>query len=331
MLKILCLTPASGYRHTNIDDMGTHLMIWRASALALALGLSLIPAQAVATSVEWVASEERAEERPAFYRVVQSVNLSLSDHVRALPTPQMLQSDPHAARANLRAWVAEGRVMVASQRRQLADGYSEASLLPEQNAAALAQTEALVRFMDGLDILFDEFDHYSASTARLLQFEPWFVDAYYDSQQLVIRIGQELILAQARMEPDPVVASSLRVFAYSADIQLELARAGHNRAHASYLDAREMADNFDRAAADMAEALALAQAAIELAGNDEQGWGDSLNYEAQILRETLSVADDMRSRAGMSLAGRYQGLDRLVELYRNRPTRDMVFASSLVL
>jgi|688.fasta_scaffold464044_2 hypothetical protein len=302
-------------------------MIGPVFLLALALG-ACVPAARASNGETEIAS---AAQPLAFDRVAQSVNLNLSDHVGASPTPQMLQTDPDAAWAALRQWVADGRILVAAQRRQLQTAYVEAQLSPSGRSAAHDQQQTLLRFMDGLDILFDAFDAYSASSATLLRNQPWFVDAYYDSRLLAIRIGQDLILAKARTEQDPIIASSLRVFARSADIQLELARAGHNRAHASYLDAQEMADNFSRAAAGMAEALAAAQAAIALAGDDPRGWGDSLHYEALILQETVKVAEQMRARSGLSHAGRASILDGLVELYRHRPSRDMVFASSLTL
>ncbi|MBU6407079.1 MAG: hypothetical protein KGS44_08070 [Alphaproteobacteria bacterium] len=97
-------------------------MIGPVFLLALALG-ACVPAARASNGETEIAS---AAQPLAFDRVAQSVNLNLSDHVGASPTPQMLQTDPDAAWAALRQWVADGRILVAAQRRQLQTAYVEA-------------------------------------------------------------------------------------------------------------------------------------------------------------------------------------------------------------
>jgi hypothetical protein len=81
----------------------------------------------------------------------------------------------------------------------------------------------------------------------------------------------------------------------------------------------------------MSQALDAANQALLTAPGDTEGWAEALAYEAQIVQETRAVAASLRNGPGLTLAGRTAGLDRLIQLYRNRPDRDMIFASSMVL
>lgn len=302
-------------------------MDWRKSAAALMAALVLSSGPALATTDDWVVTSEQLE----YSRIIQSVNLALSDQVRSLPSPDLVRRSPEEARARLETWVAESRLVIADQRRKLED--SSRYVMPEPAAAVEieAQRRALLRFIDGLDILVEQFDYYSRSARNLQVNADWCLDAYYDAQLLGIRVVRDLTASQARLEQDPLVSRSLNVFAHSADIQILLALASHNRAHAAHLNALEWANNLSRSAEAMSIALAAADQSLQAASGDTEGWAEALAYEARIVAEARAVADALRTGPGVTLAGRTAGLDRLIVLYRNRPDRDMIFASSLVL
>jgi hypothetical protein len=306
------------------DEMA---MTWPKSAQALIVAMVLAAGPALATTDDWVAASERLE----YSRIIQSVNLALADQVRALPSPDLVRRSPEEARARLETWVTESRLVLAAQRFKLED--PSQYVMPDPAAAVEidAQRRALGRFIDGLDILVEQFDYYSQSTRRLEVNADWCLDAYYDAQLLAIRVVRDLTASQSRLEVDPLVSRSLNVFAQSADIQILLALASHNRAHAAHLNALEWANNLSRSAEAMSQALDAANQALLTAPGDTEGWAEALAYEAQIVQETRAVAASLRNGPGLTLAGRTAGLDRLIQLYRNRPDRDMIFASSMVL
>jgi hypothetical protein len=189
------------------DEMA---MTWPKSAQALIVAMVLAAGPALATTDDWVAASERLE----YSRIIQSVNLALADQVRALPSPDLVRRSPEEARARLETWVTESRLVLAAQRFKLED--PSQYVMPDPAAAVEidAQRRALGRFIDGLDILVEQFDYYSQSTRRLEVNADWCLDAYYDAQLLAIRVVRDLTASQSRLEVDPLVSRSLNVFAH---------------------------------------------------------------------------------------------------------------------
>ena len=266
-----------------------------------------------------------------FARVVQSVNLAVSDQIWAMPSPSVLDRSPTEAQTALVDWIETSRTLAAAQRRMLTQTATPQDADPRRQAALQAQDAIMHRYLESLELLLEELDYYAASAARLSQHEAWFADAFYDGRTLALRVQHELALSQADLSEDPLAASGLRVLAYSTQVQLELARAAHNRAHASFLNAREIADNLTRAADAMRAALQEAAPLLAERGEDADGWRLALAYEADIADAAMLAAQALRSQTSVSWAGRGAEMNRLVELYRARPARTTSFAMTFTL
>lgn len=287
-------------------------------------GLAVIAALAMAFPMKADALTREEE----FSRVVQSINLTLADQIRSIPTPTMIQADRAAGQAALRRWVSDTRYVIQGQTRMLAmDGGLPHTNNPTRDAAILAQHEALTNYLVALGLLVDQFAFYAdGPQSNLANYAPWFADAYYDANVLSLRIQRELAFSQADLSQDPLEAASLRVLGHSTEIQLELSNTANSNAHGVYLNAYDMSYRFSNAATAMQEALTIAQAERVRAGEAGEAWEDCLNHEALIARQTLVLADALRARGGYSLVAAPREMRTLLALYRSRPQRTTAFA-----
>jgi hypothetical protein len=267
-------------------------------------------------------------------RVVQSMNLGLSDQVFAMPHPSLIDEDPAAAHAAIVAWTHEANAALAAQVRRSAEvADPPRSRNRDRRAAMQAQAQSMSRFMAAFRLMLDGVGYFAASGPQTLRDQrAWYADAFYDARTLALRVQNDLAMAQAILADDPLVSASLLVLAHSTDIQLELTRAAHNRAHGALLNSTDMAARLARSAQAMEVALAQARAELAASHNEQAiAWQDCLDHEAMIANAAQLLSNNLRGGGDRGFAGQGSEIDRVLALYRDRPSRTISFAMTFTL
>jgi hypothetical protein len=297
---------------------------WLVAVLAaLTLGLASPAAEAFGAG--------REEE---YGRLVQSVNLGLSDQIFDMPHPSLIEQDPSAAQAALSEWVGAASAALQGQLRrrdELLD--APRSRNRERRAAMRAQAEAMDRFTTAFGLMVRQVEYYAAlDLQRLSDQRAWYADAFYDARLLALRVQQDLAFAQAQLTDDPLAAATLRVLGHSSDIQLELSRAAHNHGHNVFLNSRDMAGRLGQASHRMREAIAEARSTLATyRGEEAIAWQDCLDHEALIASAAERLSIDLRSDGDRGFSGRGEAIARVLALYRDRPQRTVSFAMTFSL
>ena len=266
-------------------------------------------------------------------RVVQSVNLVLADQIFSMPHPSAIDEDPAAARAALAQWAQGAAIALDAQLRrgtELRD--PPRSRNRARRAAMRVQADSMSHFMIAFGLMLNEVDHFAAADPRVLAAQQaWYADAFYDARTLALRIQKDLAFAQSTLSDNALAAASLLVLAHSTDIQLELSRAAHNRAHGARVNGLDMAARLENAAQAMIVALAQARAQLPNGGDNAIVWQDCLDHEARIADAAVSLARDVRGEGDSGYSGAGAAMDRLLALYRDRPSRTISFAMTFTL
>jgi hypothetical protein len=314
----------SGINSTLVQERATMMAGWKALFVAVVMALfAAAPAHAFIF--------DRDED---YGRLVQSVNLGLADQVYAMPHPDGISADPVAARAALAEWARGASAAYQGQLRRSADLRDPPrSRNRARRAAMQAQAEAMETYMTAFHLMLDQVRYFAAASPETLRSQrAWYADAFYDARTLTLRVQKELAFSQAALAEDPLVSTSLLVLAHSTDIQLELSRAAHNRAHNSLLNSRDVAGRM--AAAVLAMRTAIAEARTHLPSSSADyavAWQDCLDHEALIADAAERLSANLRADGDRGFSGQGQAIVEVLALYRDRPTRTVSFAMTFTL